>query len=157
MSRDDALVVLQSPLGLKLCLAPHRGASVRPGPVGEPTSRVDQISLDLPSREYDHEVQFWTELTGWARLAGRLPEFELLTSPDGMPVRILLQRLILGGTCGAHVDLATSDRATSQVQHRALGAAVTAMHEYWTVMRDPAGGVYCLTDRDPQTGSLRSS
>jgi hypothetical protein len=25
----------------------------------------------------------------------------------------------------------------------------------WVVMRDPAGGVYCLTARDPKTGGLR--
>jgi len=23
----------------------------------------------------------------------------------------------------------------------------------WTVMRDPAGRIYCLTDRDPATGT----
>ena len=25
---------------------------------------------------------------------------------------------------------------------------------HWTVLRDPAGGVYCLTARDPGTGTL---
>ncbi|MGP4083372.1 VOC family protein, partial [Streptomyces sp. KR55] len=27
---------------------------------------------------------------------------------------------------------------------------------HWTVMRDPAGGTYCLTGRDPETGRLPS-
>ena len=37
----------------------------------------------------------------------------------------------------------------------ALGASVVVRRDRWTVLRDPAGGTYCLTDRDPVTGTLR--
>ncbi|WP_411285046.1 VOC family protein [Lapillicoccus sp.] len=154
VEQDDGLVVLRSPAGLGFCLVPHRGASERPPPVGHPTTRVDQVCLDLPAAVHDLEAAFWTRLTGWERHRGRLPEFELLAPPAGMPVRLLLQRLTGGDRAGAHVDLATTDRVATRAQHAALGARELAVHEHWSVMRDPAGGVYCLTDRDPLTGSL---
>jgi len=150
----DDLVVLRSPSGLGFCLTPHHGASKRPPPVGHPATRVDQVCLDLPAAVHDLEAAFWTRLTGWERHRGRLPEFELLAPPAGMPVRLLLQRLTDGDRAGAHVDLATTDRVATRAQHVALGARELAVHEHWSVMRDPAGGVYCLTDRDPLTGSL---
>ena len=150
----DGLVVLRSPAGLGFCLTPHHGASGRPPPVGLPTTRVDQVCLDLPAAVHDLEAAFWTRLTGWERHRGRLPEFELLIPPIGMPVRLLLQRLTGGDTAGAHVDLATTDRVATRAQHVALGARELAVHEHWTVMSDPADGLYCLTDRDPLTGSL---
>ncbi|WP_435876889.1 hypothetical protein [Streptomyces acidicola] len=34
------------------------------------------------------------------------------------------------------------------------GTTFVAAGAHWTVMRDPAGGTYCLTGRDPETGSL---
>ncbi|WP_405085059.1 hypothetical protein [Microbispora sp. NBC_01389] len=36
----------------------------------------------------------------------------------------------------------------------AFVAAFVARGRHWIVTRDPAGGVYCLTGRDPETGSL---
>ena len=154
VDQGDGLVVLRSPAGLGFCLSRHRGATGRPPPVGQPTTRVDQVCLDLPAAVHGIEAAFWTRLTGWERHRGRLPEFEVLAPPAGMPVRILLQRLTGGDTAGAHVDLATTDRVATRAQHVALGARELAVHEHWSVMRDPAGGVYCLTDRDPLTGSL---
>lgn len=154
VEQDDGLVVLRSPAGLGFCLSRYRGATGRPPPVGRPTTRVDQVCLDLPAAVHDLEAAFWTRLTGWERHRGRLPEFELLIPPTGMPVRILLQRLTGGDTAGAHVDLATTDRVATRAQHVALGARELAVHQHWTVMCDPADGLYCLTDRDPLTGSL---
>ena len=39
-------------------------------------------------------------------------------------------------------------------RHVALGATVLAREEFWTVLADPAGLPYCITDRDPATGEL---
>jgi len=30
-----------------------------------------------------------------------------------------------------------------------LGAEVVRVAEHWTTLRDPAGLLYCITDRDP--------
>ena len=73
-----------------------------------------------------------------------------LLASDGIPVRLLLQRLDEPTvTVRAHLDLATTDRAATREVHRAAGAEVVSEHDFWTVMRDPVGRVYCLTDRRP--------
>ncbi|NUO41489.1 MAG: hypothetical protein HOV82_05565, partial [Streptomyces sp.] len=54
----------------------------------------------------------------------------------------------------AHLDLACADIAATRARHEELGAAFVTRGVHWTVMRDPAGGVYCLTGRDPETGGL---
>ena len=82
-------------------------------------------------------------------------EFHSLVRPCGMPIRLLLQRL--GETRGrvrAHLDIATTDRVAETERHRALGAGVQRERELWTVLTDPSGAAYCLTDRDPETGML---
>ena len=80
-----------------------------------------------------------------------------LVRPDGMPLRLLLQRL--GDDprtqVTAHLDLAVGDKRTETIAaHLALGASVVGHGARWTTLRDPAGLPYCLTDRDPATGLL---
>jgi hypothetical protein len=72
----------------------------------------------------------------------------------GMPVQILLQRLGEGPGRSAHVDLACADTGAARALHERHGAAFVARGRHWIVMRDPAGGLYCLTERDPETGTL---
>ncbi|WP_225834915.1 VOC family protein [Streptomyces sp. NK08204] len=144
--------VLRSPAGLPWCAVPWQGETVRP-PVME-GSRLDQVCLDIPPSAYDTERAFWAELTGWQQLTGSRPEFQVLKPPPGMPLRILLQRLDTERPASAHLDLACADRAFVRARHERLGADMAGQGPHWTVMRDPAGGTYCLTDRDPETGGL---
>lgn len=144
-------VVLRSPEGRAFCLVPGEGTTRRP-PVFAGT-RLDQVCLDIAPGAYEEEVAFWAALTGWSPRRGSLPEFTVLASP-GMPVRILLQRLGEGPGRSAHVDLACADPEAARVLHERHGAACVARGRRWIVMRDPAGGVYCLTERDPETGAL---
>ncbi|MFD5819462.1 VOC family protein [Streptomyces sp. NPDC127038] len=149
--------VLRSPGGQLFCAVPWDGQSVRPpvveGPAGA-TSRLDQVSIDLAPGVFDAEAVFWSGLTGWESLPGALPEFHLIRPPAGLPLRILLQRLGTDRPTSAHLDLACSDVEAVRARHEALGATMVGRGARWTVMRDPAGGVYCLTGRDPATGSL---
>ncbi|MEU8233015.1 VOC family protein [Actinoplanes sp. NPDC048967] len=140
---DGDLVVLRSPAGLLFCLVAWAGEAVRPA---GGRSLVDQLCLDVPVAGFDAEADFWAALTGWPRRAGSLPEFDFLVRPDGMPLRLLLQR-VGGSTAGMHVDLACTDRPAEVAWHRELGAEVVAVHERWTTLRDPAGRAYCVTDR----------
>ncbi|NHT17627.1 VOC family protein [Cellulomonas sp. IC4_254] len=155
-------VVLTSPGGLAFCFVDAYPAR-RPAPVTWPhpeggtyTSLVDQLAVDVPADRWDAERRFWAELTGWpeqptAPGAALVP----LRRPDGLPLRLLLQRLDEpDGPVRAHLDLACSDRGAETDRHVALGAQVEAVRERWTVLRDPAGRRYCLTDRDPATGGL---
>ena len=142
---EDDLVVLRSPAGLAFCLVPHHGEAIRPDPYG--AGLVDQMCRDLPAGQYAAEAGFWAALTGWPRRALTPPEFEVLTPPPGLPLRLLLQRT-QAGPAGMHLDLASSDRAAEVVRHVALGASV--QHDLgggWTTLRDPAGRAYCVTDR----------
>jgi hypothetical protein len=61
---------------------------------------------------------------------------------------------VTGSALPAHLDLGTTDREAETVRHRALGASVVTREEFWTVLTDPAGLAYCITDRDPATGEL---
>ncbi|WP_055532935.1 VOC family protein [Streptomyces graminilatus] len=149
----DGWSVLRSPAGQLFCAVPWQGETVRPAVVDG--SRLDQVSIDIPPSAYDAEVAFWERLTAWDSLTGSLPEFHVLRPPAGLPVRVLLHRL---GTdrpaASAHLDLACADIGATSARHERLGATVVARHTHWTVMRDPAGGTYCLTGRDPETGGL---
>ena len=169
----DDLVVCRSPGGFTFCLTASAPSEPGQGQVraGQP-SLLDQVCLDIPADRYAAELAFWMRLTGWLPPrpepddSGLLP----LTRPDGMPLRLLTQRLGAGGAGGtrkagatggsvrhggsvtAHVDLACADRAATTREHEALGARVESVHEGWTVLRAPGGRRYCVTERDPLTG-----
>lgn len=151
VARHDDVIVLRSPGGFTFCLTSWSNA-------GSPTTQVregepdllDQVCLDVPSDLYADELDFWEQLTGWQRRAGSLPEFTSLTRPDGIPVRLLFQRLgEATGTVRGHIDFACRNREASREAHLAAGAEVVSEHEFWTVMRDPIGRIYCLTHRLP--------
>jgi hypothetical protein len=120
-------------------------------------SRVYQVCLDLPGDVYDAEARHWEQQTGGRiEVLERRPEFAWLRIPGGpRPLDLLLQRLDRHqGPAGAHLDLGTPDRPAERLRHLALGASLVADEEFWTVLADPAGAVYCITDRDPATGKL---
>jgi len=152
---QGTLVVLRSPAGQLFCTEPWRGQSSRPPVVHG--SRLDQVCLDVPPSLYDAEVAFWSALLpDWESLSGSLPEFHVLKPPPALPVRILLQRLGEERPAAAHLDLACADIRATRAEHERLGATPVADGTHWTVLRDPAGGLYCLTGRDPETGGLPS-
>ncbi|MBT0993577.1 hypothetical protein KIN34_04665 [Cellulomonas sp. DKR-3] len=161
-------VVLSSPGGYVFCLVRDAGHARRPspvrvdGPVREPdepaSALVDQLCLDVPAGLFDAEVAFWSALTGWAARTGSRSEFVVLERPAGMPLRLMLQRLGEDPRreVSAHLDLATTARPAVERAHVAAGARVVGAGPGWTVMEDPAGLAYCLTDRSPATGLLPS-
>ncbi|MFF3641270.1 VOC family protein [Streptomyces sp. NPDC002564] len=154
---EDGLEVLRSPGGVLFCLVPWAGEQSRPAPVTAPdgsVSRLDQVCLDLPAEAFDAEAEFWTALTGWDSAPGAHPEFHVLAPPAELPVRILLQRLAAPAPATAHLDLACTDPSATRAGHERHGATFVAPGADWLVMRDPAGGIYCLTGRDPVSGRV---
>lgn len=150
VSRREDLTVLKSPGGMPFCLVRHEGQSRRPQPVSwaKGASMADQLCLDIPTGLFEEEARFWTALTGWDRSHGDRPEFDDLLPGPELPMHFLLQRLDeTGGVVRAHLDLACDDRDAEAERHRRLGAAVVHRTSGWTVMRDPAGRIYCVTDR----------
>ncbi|NUP21660.1 MAG: VOC family protein, partial [Streptomyces sp.] len=155
-AEHEGWAVLRSPAGQLFCAVPWHGESVRPPVVDG--SRLDQVCLDLAPSAYATEVAFWTALLpGWQSRPGSLPEFHVLAPPPGLPVRVLLQRLGEDRPASAHLDLACADIEATRLRHEKLGAETVAHGRHWTVLRDPAGGTYCLTGRDPETGGLPSA
>lgn len=163
---QDGYVTLESPAGLRWCLVPDGGrapdsgpARRRPAPVRRDcgdTCLVDQLCLDVPPGSYEDECAFWHELTEWRLKDASRPEFRYLARPAGMPLRLLLQRLDespADGRATCHLDLACTDRAAETARHESWGARVLARRRWWTTLADPAGSVYCLTHRDPSTGT----
>ncbi|MGW7074953.1 VOC family protein [Streptomyces sp. NPDC054866] len=154
---EEGLEVLRSPGGQLFCVVKWEGERARPEPLAAPdgtTSRLDQVCLDVPPAVFEAEKAFWPAFTGWPERPGSRPEFHLVEPTPRLPIRILLQRLDAAGPPGAHPDFSCSDPEADRVRHEALGAETVWRGPHWIVMRDPAGGTYCLTIRDPQTGAL---
>ncbi|MDQ1744721.1 MAG: hypothetical protein QOE23_3060 [Pseudonocardiales bacterium] len=147
------LIGLSTPAGQPFCLMTHDGERRRAEPRRWPTgqhSLLDQLCLDIPAAAFAEECRFWAELTGWPQRRSSA-EFVHLVRPGSSPLRILLQRLGEDdpGPARAHADLACDDRAAEAARHRELGAELVRVAEHWTTLRDPAGLLYCITDRDP--------
>ncbi|MEU5716304.1 VOC family protein [Streptomyces sp. NPDC020403] len=154
-SRKPGPVVLRSPGGMAFCLVAWRGQRTRPPVVHGPggfRSRADQLCLDVAPGAFEAEVAFWTALTGWDSRPGDHTEFHVLRPRLDLPVRLLVQRLEEPRPASGHLDVACSDLEAGQAWHERCGAEFVRHGDGWTVMRDPAGGLYCLTGRDPLTG-----
>jgi hypothetical protein len=153
LADHDDVIVLRSPAGLVFCLAEQQDERTRPAPLTWPngaSSQLDQICLDVPVAEFDAELAWWGRLTGWRPYADANSEFGRLDPPDSIALRLLVQR-IDEGSAHMHLDFASSDRSLEVDRHRALGATLVVRRDGWTVLRDPVGREYCVTDRDPGT------
>jgi hypothetical protein len=159
--QQDGYVTLTSPAGLLWCLVPDDVCDPRcPGPVARAkghSSLVDQVCIDVPPAGYQTECLFWQAMTGWDLRTGSRPEFAYLSRPAGIPLRLLLQRLDAepaGARATCHLDLACTDVPAEVTLHQSWGAQVLTRFPNWTTLRDPSGTPYCITGRDPVTGTL---
>lgn len=154
---DLGHVVMRSPGGFDFCFVDHPAAT-RPRPSVRPgghASLPDQVCLDVPAASYDEECAFWRDLTGWDLRGSDYAEFRSLARPVEQPVRLLLQRLEEEtGDVRGHLDWSTTNRAAETERHVGAGATVVDVRTGWTVLADPHGRRYCLTDRHP--GSVTS-
>jgi hypothetical protein len=153
------LIVLDSPGGFTFCLVPWDGESSVPAPTIDDRGarhRLDQLCLDLPADGFDRECSFWANLTGWPLHRSSLPEFASLGRPPALPVRLMFQRLDQADpdeVVRGHLDFAADDREALAERHLALGARWVGRFSHWITVADPAGQPYCLTVRDPVTGT----
>lgn len=154
-------VTLASPGGLVFCLVPFRIDGVRTPAVigaGGERSLADQLCIDVPVASFESELAFWSAATGWSAHRSALAEFASLERPTGQPLRLLLQRLgddDAGRHARAHLDLACGDGVDAVAAvHESLGARVVRRERFWTTLTEPSGLAYCLTRRDPVTGTL---
>jgi len=152
--QEDDLMVLTSPGGFAFCVVPWRGETTRPA---TSPGVVDQVCLDISPSAYEVEGHFWADLTQWELRHGSREEFIVLARPEGQPIRLLLQRLVddRPGPVAAHLDLAGGEHVHDVVVRLSdLGARAIREDTHWVVMRDPGGLPFCVTARDPETGTL---
>jgi predicted enzyme related to lactoylglutathione lyase len=150
---EEGLVLLTSPGGFVFCTV---GGHAWQRPLTWP-GIVDQVCLDVSPSTFEDEAAFWAALTMWEPRRGRRGEFEVLDRPEGMPLRLILQRLDddRPGPVTAHLDLAGGDQLEAVVErHLHLGARAVRSASDWVTLRDPVGREYCVTRRDPKTGLL---
>ena len=118
----------------------------------QPTARIAMVTLDVA--EVKPSVDFWSALLGW-EVAASTDDYAMLTGPDGSPA------LGLGrvddhqppswpddGRKQVHLDLAVDDIEAMAERAVELGATLADPQpgETWTVVIDPAGHPFCLTD-----------
>jgi hypothetical protein len=148
--------VMASPGGFVFCLV---GDSEATRPVAETrhdgghTSLLDQVCIDIPAASWDTESAFWASVTARdLRDSPSHAEFRRLLRPQDQHLELLLQRLDdETGDARAHFDWSTSDRAAEVARHEQLGARTVAERGHWTVLADPLGREYCITDRRRST------
>ena len=155
---DPEYLTLASPAGFVFCLVAWHGESERSRPIrwpGDTISIIDQVCIDTPGDLFDGEVVFWTLLTGRAAEATDQPELLRLARDPALAIGILLQR---NGdddparTASAHLDLAATAVEDEVIRHEDWGGRVIERFPDWTVMADPQGRRYCITNRNPRTG-----
>lgn len=150
---DLGHVVLRSPGGFPFCFVGHPASRPAPASVwpGGHRTLVDQACLDIPADGFDGELHFWLEVTGREPVPSIRPEFQRLRRPAGQGLELLVQRLgDAAGEVRAHLDLGCSDRGAETERHLALGATHVESYDAWTVLADPTGSAYCITDRAPR-------
>jgi len=158
-SEGHGISTMRSPGGLAFCLVTHHGEHVRPAPTvwaHEKSSILDQVSIDVAPTSFEQECAFWSELSHWPLHQSSRPEFAYLTRAPDVALRLLFQRVEDDEKplASAHLDFACDDVESEVARHGTLGATLVRVVEDWTTMRDPVGLEYCLTRRDPRTGTL---
>lgn len=152
-SSDHGYLVLASPAGLVFCLVTQVNREVPPSARWSTgRSHVAQVALDVSAASASDEFAFWQRLTGFTEIRHESPEFRGLAGA-GMAVELLLQRLDEPRAAGMHLDLASEDRPAEVERHRALGARLDPdgpSDRSFTVLIDPAGLRYCVTDEPPR-------
>ncbi len=118
--------------------------------------RVQEVIRSVPGgRHLDLHTDDVRGLASRPEELGVSASYHVLARPEGMPLRLLLQRL--GDErpgVSAHLDLACDDRDAEAARHLALGAEHVRRTDWWTTLRDPAGRDYCLTRRDLDAGTV---
>ena len=106
--------------------------------------------LDFPADEFDSEVAFWSDVTGYAvsPARGGNGEFATLMPPDG-DAFLRVQRLA-DGPSRIHVDLHVDDPSTAAQRAVELGAEVVGQPDpgHVVVLSSPGGFTFCFV-REP--------
>jgi hypothetical protein len=101
------------------------------------------VVLDFPPGAHDAARDFWGVALGADVRRGReYPEYHVLEHPAALgPVMV---QLLGDGPSRIHLDIETDDREAEVTRLVDAGATIVERHEDWTVLRDPAGLLFCV-------------
>ena len=101
------------------------------------------IVIDSPTATHDAERDFWNTALGASMRRGvKYPEYHVLENA-AMPGSVMTQD-IGDSPARIHLDIETDDVAAEVERLSAAGAEVVSRNENWTVLRDPAGLLFCV-------------
>ncbi len=107
-------------------------------------SVIHKIVIDVAGEDHERELAFWEGAVGQP-----LPQYERFPEYHGAMlagrpgVGLLVQRL-QDGASRIHIDFHTDNVEAEVARLEKLGAERVEHHDYWTVMRDPAGMLFCV-------------
>jgi Glyoxalase-like domain len=117
-------------------------------------SKLSVIVVDVPADEHDAELTFWQAATGkQLKQLERHPEYHG-AALQGKDLALLVQRLD-SGPARVHLDIHTDNLDAEVARLEALGAEQVQRVDFWCVLRDPAGLIFCVVPERP--GSMDDS
>jgi predicted enzyme related to lactoylglutathione lyase len=108
-------------------------------------SALGKIVFDVGGSDLDHEreLAFWEAALGQTLTRfERYPQYHGADLP-GHAMGLLVQRLG-SGRSRMHIDIHSDDVEAEVTRLERLGAEKVESLERWTVMRDPAGLLFCV-------------
>jgi hypothetical protein len=101
------------------------------------------VVLDFGSDVHDRARDFWkVALAADIRRGTKYPEYHVLEHPAALgPVMV---QDIGHGESRVHLDIESDDPTAEVARLVSAGASVLEQFEHWTVLRDPAGLLFCV-------------
>ena len=107
------------------------------------------LVFDFAPDVHDAARDFWgVALGAHVRRGVRYREYHVLEHPAALG-SVMVQRLGEGSS-RIHVDIESDDTDAEVARLVAVGAEVVARIDDWTVLRDPAGLLFCVVPADPE-------
>jgi hypothetical protein len=107
-------------------------------------SRIGIVLIDHPESDWQHGLAFWSGVQGLPTVqeASWGEEYRPLGAIGS--VRLESQRTGEGTPARVHLDIETDDVAAEVRRVVGLGASVMEERDSYTILRDPAGLVFCV-------------
>jgi catechol 2,3-dioxygenase-like lactoylglutathione lyase family enzyme len=106
-------------------------------------SRIGVVLIDQPEDVHDRSRDFWGGVLGVTPEVEADNEYSHLGRLGGS-VLLEIQRTGAGTPARIHLDIETDDVPAEVARVTALGASVAEERDGYTIMRDPAGGLFCV-------------
>lgn len=114
-------------------------------------SRIGVLLIDVPEDTFDRARAFWSDAIG-VESEPEADDADYESLGRLRSLKLFLQRTGRGTQPRVHLDVETDDVPAEVARLRDLGATIDREHAYFTVLRDPAGLVFCVvpvqTDED---------